>query len=165
MPEGTTFLEALSKAGEYIREAAIASGAGYPDVTPQQHWEIGHDWTIFPNIVNVFSLTAGLWYRTFPMPDNNPDKCVFEMFSLERFTPGAEPELKKRHFKDWKNCEDLPLFLHDDFINIPEVHRGLKTRGFTHMNYNPRQEIPIINLHKALDKFMGVDFLTEDAGA
>jgi nitrite reductase/ring-hydroxylating ferredoxin subunit len=157
LPESTTYSEALAKAREYIIEAANATGVGYPDVTPQQAWEVGHDWTIFPNTVNVFSLTCGLWYRARPLADNNPDKCLFEMYSLERFTPGSEPALKKRHFKDWREWEDLPVFLVDDFVNIPEVQRGLKTRGFEEMRYNPYQEVPIINLHRALDEFMEVD--------
>jgi nitrite reductase/ring-hydroxylating ferredoxin subunit len=156
MPESTTYMEALAKGRQYIVEAANATGAGYPSVTPAQIAQIGHDWSIFPNIVNVFSLTCGLWYHARPSVDNNPDKCVFDMFCLERIPPGAEPKQKKRHFKNWRDCEDLPVFLHDDFANIPEVQKGLKTRGFEGMRYNPLQELPITNLHRALDEFMGI---------
>jgi nitrite reductase/ring-hydroxylating ferredoxin subunit len=154
MPPNTTYNEAAAKAMQFVREAAIASGAGFPDVTDQQIWEAGYDWSIFPNTVNVISATGGLWYRTRPTPDNDPDKCLFEMYALERFTPGSEPELKKRYYKDWRDCPDMPKFLIGDFQNIPEIQKGLKTRGYRGMRYNPLQEVPIINFHRALDEFM-----------
>ncbi|MBB4633835.1 aromatic ring-hydroxylating oxygenase subunit alpha [Sphingosinicella soli] len=154
LPEGTGYQEALGAAVGYMREAAIAAGAGFPEMTEEQAYEAGFDWMIFPNTVNVLSPTGGLWYRSRPMRDNNPDKCVFEMYALERFTPGSEPKVEKKHFPNWQDFLDLPPFLIPDFINIPEVHRGIKTRGFTGPNFNPIQEAMIANFHHVLRRYI-----------
>lgn len=154
LPEGTPYEVAMFKAGEYIREAAIAGGAGHPTMTMEQFMEAGFDWLIFPNIINVISQTGGLWYRALPSPDNNPDRCIFEMIALERMTPGSEPKVVKKHYKNWQDCDILPVFLIDDFINIPEVHRGLKTRGFQGARTNPIQEGMISNFHRVLHEYI-----------
>ena len=154
LPEGTSYEEAMYQAGEYIREAAIAGGAGHPEMSMQQFMDAGFDWLIFPNIINVISQTGGLWYRSLPSPDNNPDRCIFEMIALERMTPGSEPKVVKRHYKNWEDCDILPSFLVDDFINIPEVHRGLKTSGFKGVIANPVQEGMISNFHRVLHQYI-----------
>jgi phenylpropionate dioxygenase-like ring-hydroxylating dioxygenase large terminal subunit len=153
-PEGTSYIDALNAALGFMREAAIATGAGFPDMTAEQGYEAGFDWVIFPNTINVLSPTGGLWYRALPSRDNNPDRCTFEMYALERFTPGSEPKVVRKHFKTWTDFPDLPPFLINDFINTPEVHRGLKTRGFTSPVFNPVQEVTISNFHKVLMKYL-----------
>lgn len=154
VPETATYQEAMAKAVEYIKEAAIASGVGYPDATPQQIADAGFDWLIFPNTINVLSTTCPLWYRTLPSRDNDPNRCIFEMYSLERMVPGSEPKVERLHFKDWRDFKDLPPFLIDDFKNIPEVQRGLRTRGFKTVRTNPVQEVTISNMHRVLREYL-----------
>jgi len=154
LPEGTSYVEAMEKAGEYMREAAIASGVGYPDLTAQQAYDAGYDWTIFPNTVNVFSPTAGLWYRTRPVPSNDPNRCLLDIYSLERFAPGSAPKVEKRVYKDWKDCTDMPTFLIADMLNIPFVQKGIKTRGFKAARPSPKQERTISGFHKTLAGYL-----------
>jgi phenylpropionate dioxygenase-like ring-hydroxylating dioxygenase large terminal subunit len=156
LPEGAGRAEVYGATFGFVREAAIASGAGYPDMTMEQARAAGSVWVTFPNLISVFSPTGGIWYRTSPLPDNNPDRCAIEMFALERYTPGAEPKVEKKHFSDWRDFKDLPPFLIDDFQNIPEVHRGMKTRGFKGARPNPVQERTVSNFHRALHDFIGV---------
>ena len=153
-PDGTSYVEALAAAVKLMSEAAIAAGAGWPNMSMEQAYDAGFDWMIFPNTIGVLSMSGGLWYRCLPSQDGNPDKCVFEMYALERFTPGSEPPITRKHFANWQEFPDLPVFLIADFINTPEVHRGLKTRGFPRPYFNPVQEVTISNFHKVLRKYL-----------
>jgi phenylpropionate dioxygenase-like ring-hydroxylating dioxygenase large terminal subunit len=151
-----TYVEAITLANQYIREAAISSGVGFPDATAEQMANTGFDWTIFPNLVNVIpSATCGFWYRTRPTRENNPDRCIVDMYALERFAPGTEPQIERPHYERWQDWKDMPIFLLEDFINIPEVQRGLKTRGFPGSRPNPVQEVSITNFHRVLREWVG----------
>jgi phenylpropionate dioxygenase-like ring-hydroxylating dioxygenase large terminal subunit len=158
LPNDATYLEALAKANEFIKEAAIASGAGFPDVSDETMGKAGFDWTIFPNLVNVIpSATCGFWYRTRPTRDNDPNRCTVEMYALERFAPGTEPVLERKYYKSVEEWIDMPIFLKEDFENIPEVQRGIRTRGWEGATPNPLQERAISNFHKVLRKFIFED--------
>jgi hypothetical protein len=76
------------------------------------------------------------------------------MIAMERMTPGSEPKIVKKHYKSWQECDILPSFLIDDFINIPEVQRGLKTRRFKGARTNPVQEGMISNFHRVLHEYI-----------
>lgn len=154
VPADATYMEAMERAVGFMAEAAIASGAGYPHLTADQVLQAGFDWNIFPNAVTVLSPSSALWFRSRPSRDNNPDRCIFDIWSLERMAPGAVPPLERRHYTNWRDFKDLPVFLVDDFINIPEVHRGLKTSGFGNIKPNPIQERAITNIHRVLREFV-----------
>lgn len=156
LPPTATYTEALNLAAQYVREAAISSGVGWPEGMTQLAADGGgFDWTIFPNLVNVIALpTCGFWYRTRPTRENNPDRCVVDMYSLERFAPGTEPPVEHKHYTSWQEWPDMPVFLLDDFINIPEVQRGMKTKGFSESSPNPVQERSMLNFHKVLREFI-----------
>jgi len=154
LPEDATYTEALAKANQFIREAAIASGAGYPAITPEQARELGMDWVIFPNMIGVPTPTCGLWYRSRPIPDNDPNRCIFEIYSLERFAPGTEPKIERKHYSDWRDFKEMPPFLRPDFVNIPEVQKGMRTRGHRATRTSPVQERAIWNFHRVLREYL-----------
>ena len=54
---------ALGKMVEFWREAAIAEGAGWPDITPQQAADAGYDWHVFPNFIFLMGPDAAIFYR------------------------------------------------------------------------------------------------------
>ena len=60
------------KVGQFQREAALADGAGWPDITPEQMYKAGTDWHVFPNMVFLMSPDGMLFYRARPDGDN-PD--------------------------------------------------------------------------------------------
>jgi phenylpropionate dioxygenase-like ring-hydroxylating dioxygenase large terminal subunit len=155
LPATATYDEASNLAFQYVREAAISSGVGWPEATMQQAVDAGFDWTIFPNLVNVVpSPTCGFWYRTRPTRENDPDRCVVDMYALERFAPGTEPVCEHKHYTDWRDWTDMPIFLLEDFINIPEVQRGMKTQAFTESSPNPVQERSMLNFHRVLKEYI-----------
>jgi phenylpropionate dioxygenase-like ring-hydroxylating dioxygenase large terminal subunit len=152
----TSPMECMMKLIEFQKEAAIASGAGWPDISMQQMFEAGLDWHIFPNMVILPYADAALAYRALPHPDD-PDRCTFEVYSLERFAPGTEPKLERQYFhgeNDWQHFSDISPILQQDFNNMGEVQRGMKSRGFKGARTNPLQESTVSNFHRALLEFM-----------
>jgi phenylpropionate dioxygenase-like ring-hydroxylating dioxygenase large terminal subunit len=146
-------LAIMSKVMEFNREAALASGAGWPDITPEQLFQAGSDWHIFPNMVVLPYCDASLWYRARPHP-TDPDRCTFDIYSLQRYTEGAAPPLVRQYYKDWRDFKMLPSFLIDDFINMPEVQRGMHNRGFRGARPNPVKEVAVYNFHRVIRSYI-----------
>jgi phenylpropionate dioxygenase-like ring-hydroxylating dioxygenase large terminal subunit len=152
----TPHMELMGRLIEFQKEAAIASGAGWPDITPMQMFEAGIDWHIFPNMVILPYADAALCYRALPNPAD-PDRCTFEIYSLERYAAGAEPPLERQYFHgpdDWRNFSAVSEILQQDFDNMGEIQKGMKSRGFSGARPNPLQESTISNFHRALVEFI-----------
>ncbi|TAL04163.1 MAG: aromatic ring-hydroxylating dioxygenase subunit alpha [Rhodospirillaceae bacterium] len=155
IPPDASWVEAADKGFQFIAEAARAAGVGYPALTRQQILEAGSVTAFFPNMSNVIATPiAGLWYRFRPAPNNDPNRCIFDIYALERFTPGAEPKVEKKIFGDWRSCDLIPPFLLEDFGNIPDVQRGMRTRHWHAARTNPVLERIISNTHRELRRFI-----------
>jgi len=154
-PQDATPAAIFEKLQQFMREAAEASGAGWPKgITPQKVAALGTDWSIFPNITLVPTPGCVLGYRARPYGDD-PDWSLFESFSLERFAPGAEPPLRKEFYEDWTQHRDaFPPVLLQDFENFADIQRGLKSHGFRGSRINPVQEKQIANIHRSLHTYL-----------
>ncbi|WP_022982523.1 SRPBCC family protein [Ideonella sp. B508-1] len=160
-PPDMPHLQLLMKAGQFQAEAAIAAGAGYPNITPEQVYKAGTDWHVFPNMVFLMSPNGMLFYRARPDGDD-PDSCFYDIGSLVRYAPGAEPPLKREVYwgkEDWKTdtVERFGLILSQDFANMVEVQRGMKSSAFKGARTNPLQESVISNFHAVLDDMLSSD--------
>jgi phenylpropionate dioxygenase-like ring-hydroxylating dioxygenase large terminal subunit len=146
--------EVLGKWAQFIHEAAIESGAGWPaDLTAEYIAESGFDWHVFPNTVFLHpAIEAVLWYRFRPYGDDHT-RCLFDVWSLERFPPGEESKAEHQHFDDWRDG-DFPLIFRQDFLNIPKVQRGMKSRAFRGGRPSPVQERAISHFHRTLRRFL-----------
>lgn len=146
--------EVAGKWGQFIYEAAIESGAGWPAaLTPEYIAESGFDWHVFPNTVFLHpAIEAVLWYRLRPYGDDHT-RCLFDVWSLERYAPGTEPEVTHQHFDNWREG-DFPLIFRQDFLNIPKVQRGMKSRGFRGSRPSPIQERAVSHFHRTLRRFL-----------
>jgi nitrite reductase/ring-hydroxylating ferredoxin subunit len=148
--------EVLMKLLEFQKEAAVASGAGWPDISLQQMMDAGTDWHVFPNLVFLPYPDGVLSYRSRPHP-SDPDICFFEVNALQRYAPGAEPPFERqiRHGDDdWKGFREFSIILQQDFDNMGEVQRGMKSRGFRGARTNPLQETTVTNFHRALLEYL-----------
>ena len=113
--------------------------AGRTELTPEYIAESGFDWHVFPNTAFLHpAIEAVLWYRFRPCGDDH-EKCLFDVWSFERFAPGTEPKVEHQHFDDWRDG-DFPLIFRQDFLNIPSVQKGMKSRGFKASRTSPVQE-------------------------
>jgi phenylpropionate dioxygenase-like ring-hydroxylating dioxygenase large terminal subunit len=152
-----TQAEVLEAWGRFQREAADADGSGWPaDLTPEYIQDSHVDWHLFPNSVYLHSSVDGvLWYRARPN-GHDPDSCIFDIWSLQRYAEGAEPPLVREFYQDWRETE-WGRILTQDFLNIPQVQRGMKSRGFKGSLTNPVQERAVSNFHHALHEFIESD--------
>jgi hypothetical protein len=144
----------LGKMMQCWREAAIAEGAGWPNITLEQMDKAGYDWHVFPNFIFLMGLDGGIFYRIRPNGDD-PESCVFDIWSLARYVPGGEPEVEHEFYDRWQDCNTLGLLLTQDFTNMEQVHRGMKSAGFAASRTNPLQESVLVNFHRALREYLG----------
>jgi hypothetical protein len=145
----------MGKMVEYWKEAAEAEGAGWPSISPEQAEKAGYDWHMFPNFIFLIGMDSGLFYRIRPNGDDI-ESCIFDIWSLVRYVPGGEPEIEHEFYENWRDC-DLGLILTQDFTNMEQVHRGMKSSGFSAARTNPIQETPITNFHRVLREYLGLN--------
>lgn len=147
-------MDVLVKLREAQKQAAIEDGAGWPEVSNEYIAQSNQDWHVFPNVVYLHSSVDGvLCYRSRPN-GRDPDSCIFDVWSLVRYAPGKAPPLEREYYKDYRECE-WGRVLDQDFANLKEVQRGMKSRAFTGALTNPVQEQAVSNFHKALREFIG----------
>jgi phenylpropionate dioxygenase-like ring-hydroxylating dioxygenase large terminal subunit len=156
-------LEVMGKWVQFQIEAAHADGAGWPEgLTPEYIDNSKLDWHVFPNTIYLHGFVDGvLWYRARPN-GHDPESCIFDVWSLQRYGPGKAPPLKREFFPKWEDG-DFPLIFRQDFANVEAVQKGLKSRGFAGARPNPIQERAIINFHRVLREFLR-DAAADSAG-
>lgn len=146
----------MLKLAEFQKEAAIAANAGWPEMSFEDIFNAGTDWHVFPNFIFLPWPDGGLFYRSRPDGDN-PDSCIFDIWSLQRFAPGSEPALQREYYHgedDWRHKENFGLILSQDFQNMISVQQGMKARGFSGSRTNPKQEAPVANFHRVIRGFI-----------
>jgi len=157
VPEDEDPMNVMIQLLTFQRDAAIEDGAGWPDgVTFETMVRAGIDWHMFPNLVVLPFMDGALWYRARPNGDD-PDTCVFDVWSLARYAPGKEPRLERQFFKSWEEHDDWGGILPQDFQNLRHVQQGMKSRGFAGSRTNPVQEKPISNFHRVLREYLGLE--------
>jgi nitrite reductase/ring-hydroxylating ferredoxin subunit len=149
----------LTALRQFMQEAAIAEGAGYPDIPLQNLVRAGKDWHIFPNLIVLPAPDGALWYRARPNGDD-PDSCIYDIWSMVRYAPGAEPKLDREFHEDWRQHEEWGRILEQDFANMHAVQQGMKSRGFAGARVNPVQERAISNFHRVLHEYYAMEPLS-----
>ena len=151
LPEGTPPQEVIAHWLKSAKADDAKRGVIWPEVPPQVMKEAGLAWGLFPNQNILHGVTFALCYRVRPYGDD-PNKCIFESYALERFPEGEEPETEWVHAEP--TAENWGSVLAQDFSNMEFVQKGMKSRGFRGALPNPHQEQKVINLHRNLAEFM-----------
>ena len=99
----------------------------------------------------LHGVTFALCYRVRPWGDD-PNKCLFESYALERYPEGEEPETEWVYAEP--TAENWGSVLAQDFANMEFVQKGMKSSGFRGPLPNPHQEQKVINLHRNLAQWM-----------
>lgn len=152
LPAGTSPQEVVAHWLASAKKDDAARGVVWPEIPPEIMKESGLAWSLFPNQNILHGVTFALCYRVRPWGDD-PDKCLFEAYALERYPDGDEPET------EWVQAEPTAekwgRVLAQDFGNMEFVQKGMKSSGFRGPLPNPHQEQKVINLHRNLAHFMG----------
>lgn len=130
-----------------------ARGVSWPRMSPEHFAACGMDWHIFPNSAILPGATYALCYRARPDGDD-PDSCIFEVYIIERFADGEVPQTEWIEEQD-PTEEKWQLILSQDFQNIGEIQKGMKSRAYAGAMPSPHQEVPIIHFHRNLARYMG----------
>jgi len=152
LPEGTPPEEVHHHWLESCKADYAAIGVDWPEISDEQMAEAGLAWHIFPNMGMLPGPTFALCYRTRPF-GNDPDKCIYEAYAIERYPEGGEPATEWVHAEATE--ENWKMVIAQDFSNMELVQQGLKSRGFRGNLPNPHQEQKVINLHRNLAHYMG----------
>jgi phenylpropionate dioxygenase-like ring-hydroxylating dioxygenase large terminal subunit len=152
LPEGTPAGDVIKHWLASARADDAARGVVWPTITPEQMSEAGLAWSIFPNMAILQGITFALCYRVRPYGDN-PHKCIFESYAIERYPEGGEPKT------EWVYADPTPdkwgFVLAQDFSNMGAVQKGMRSRGFRGTLPNPHQERKVTNFHRNLAEYMG----------
>lgn len=147
-------IEVLTKLREFQREAALEDGAGWPEeLTPEYVAASRVDWHVFPNQVFLHSSVDGIiCYRARPN-GGDPGSCIFDIWSLVRYAPGKAPPLVREFCSDWTE-QKWGRILTQDFGNMEQVQKGMRSRAFKGARPNPKQERAVSNFHRGLRIFL-----------
>ena len=129
-----------------------ARGVIWPKIDPAHDGGGGDGWHIFPNTIVLHGLTFALCYRSRPN-GYDPDSCIFEVYVLERYPEGEEPKTQWVYQPD-PTEDKWRKILCQDFANMPQVQKGMKSRGFEGPRPNPVQEVPVTHFHRLLAQYM-----------
>lgn len=152
LPEGTSGQDVVKHWLAAARADDAARGVIWPEITAEQQSEAGLAWSLFPNQTILQGVTFALCYRTRPYGDD-PNKCIFEAYALERFPEGEAPKTEWVHAE--ATAENWGAVLEQDFSNMQFVQKGMQSRGFRGPLPNPHQERKITNFHRVLSQYMG----------
>lgn len=146
--------EVLGKWAQWTVDAANEEGAGWPPITPEILEKAHADWHLFPNTAFLHGNIDGLlWYRARPYGDD-PNQCLFDVWSFVRYAPGKEPSIKREFYQHWRDHDGWGRILMQDFVNLEEVQRGMRVRSFRGSRTNPKQERAVSNFHRELHRFI-----------
>ena len=149
VPDGSTIGDELERV---IREHYAAEGRAIGTVEAMRQVT---DMNIFPHVVFLPYFGNCVMYRARPMPDNNPDACLFEVFALSTYPEGEEaPEWKITEVTDPTDPDGFRLIPQQDISNVGRVQRGLHSRGISMVAFSDRQEITITNHHREMDRLI-----------
>ena len=155
VPEDAEPMDVIMSLARFSAEDFAARGLESPQLSPEQISEIGADWHLFPNHVMLSSANACLAYRSRPN-GHDPDSAIWDVYSLMRYPEGQEPKVEHQWGNDLSDEEFWPKILRQDFENMDDLRRGMKSRGFRGLRTNPKQEVAVSNFHRTLREFMGV---------
>jgi nitrite reductase/ring-hydroxylating ferredoxin subunit len=152
LPAGTPPDDVVGKLLEMTVQADAARGVIWPSIDGAQYQKAGVDWHIFPNVVLLPMATNCLGYRSRPNGDD-PDTCIFEVFHMERFPkdPKLPDNLRNDDIRDKDFWNEI---FRQDFAQMEDTQKGIKSSGFAGPQINPIQESAITNFHRVYNEHL-----------
>ena len=147
-PEGKTAVGVFNE----LRVKAIRDRGDLSGLTDDQILRNG-TMHLFPNFLGPIVHGNATLYRSRPN-GLDPDSTLLDYWALEWVPPGsAAPPVERKFYEDWAT-KDWGLINNQDFGNLVEISKGLKSRGYRGALLNPVQEANIIHHHRVIDQFL-----------
>ncbi|MBH0114423.1 aromatic ring-hydroxylating dioxygenase subunit alpha [Novosphingobium sp. YJ-S2-02] len=153
LPEGTPAHEVQMHLMKRTIEEDAKRGVLWPAIDPAHFAKVGNVLHIFPNTVIVHGPVFALCYRARP-DGTDPNRCIFEVYTLEKFPEGAEPRPDNLYRPEMTE-EAWRKVLCQDFSNMEAVQQGLRDRAFPGIYPSPEEEKAIVNFHRVLADYVG----------
>lgn len=151
VPEGATLRAQIA---ELVRAEGRRNGNDYTAWDDAQVLDMSQ-YNLFPNVtVLVFS---DLLQVVRARPGRTHLDAHMDVFAFVRRPPTAEDPRVQPFELALAPDDELPLglVLNQDVANFARAQRGLHQPGLTHLTVSVEEECRIVNLHRALDEFVG----------
>jgi phenylpropionate dioxygenase-like ring-hydroxylating dioxygenase large terminal subunit len=148
-PPGTTLLQAYQQ-----RRMTLLAERGF-DVSglTADLMTSADDVLWFPNVVGPIYPGSAILFRVRPN-GRDPDSCVKDTWVLEWPSPEEEWTMPPRRFvDDWRE-RDWGEITEQDYANLANVQRGMRSRGWQGARLNRRQESNILHMHRVIDRYL-----------
>jgi phenylpropionate dioxygenase-like ring-hydroxylating dioxygenase large terminal subunit len=164
---GASDQEIFDKLWELHRQEIKAAGLHWPEkLSPAELTAAGTSWVLFPNTILFPCIDGLMWYSMRPY-ENDPEKCIFDIWCLRPYEAGSEPKAAQHISNGFEEFKGRNPFLQQDFENLVAVNKGMKSRGWHGAVCNPLQEIQVSAFHLTLREYLsGIkqSFATAPAG-
>jgi Ring hydroxylating alpha subunit (catalytic domain) len=108
---------------------------------------------LFPNLVGPIVHGNATLYRARPN-GLDLDSTLLDYWALEWVPSGGKaPVIDRKFYEDWAT-KDWGLINNQDFANLVEITKGMKSRGYRRGLLNPVQESNIVHHHQILDRYL-----------
>jgi hypothetical protein len=108
----------------------------------------------FPNVVGPIYPGSAILFRVRPYGDD-PHRSIKDTWVLEWRAPDTAPtrRAQPRFFADWHDREWGEI-TEQDYENLGNVQRGMRSAGWAGARLNPRQEGNILHMHRVIDQYL-----------
>jgi hypothetical protein len=144
-----------SVVGAFMQESyahAAQVGIELPVISAEQAEHIGGNF-VFPNFFCLPLVGSCLAYRARPNGMDH-DSTLYDVWSLTAYPEGTPPPRYPTQRVDWRDPKQIGRVLNQDFTNMLEVSRGMRSRGFEGARINLRQERAILLMHQEMDRYL-----------
>jgi phenylpropionate dioxygenase-like ring-hydroxylating dioxygenase large terminal subunit len=148
-PEGSTLLGAYQE-----RRMTLLADRGF-DVSglTADLMTSADDVFWFPNMVGPVYPGSALLFRVRPN-GRDPNSAIKDTWVLEWPRPGSDWEMPERRFyPDWHERKWGEI-TEQDYTNLANVQRGMRSRGFDGSRLASKQESNVLHMHRVVDRYL-----------
>lgn len=154
LPSDASIDQFMELANLFHREEGAKENVFWDDLTASDLYEIGVGWQLFPNVAMLATADGLMMYRGRPSEDD-PDRCLVDVWSLERRSPDDNSKTVEEVYDSWESGP-FPRLIRQDFENLPYVQKGMHSRGFEGSRPNPLSEGTVRNMHEKIMSTLGL---------
>ena len=148
-PPGTTLLGAYQERRRELLEARGFDTSGLSS----ELMTSADDVYCFPNVVGPIYPASAILFRVRPY-GRDPNRSIKDTWVLEWRPEGDDqPTPPARFFEDWHD-RNWGEITEQDYTNLANVQRGMRSSGWAGARLNPRQEGNILHMHRVIDRYL-----------